>query len=313
MTASYSHKPRHIRLVAPSGYPENPADVTRAVERLHAEGHHVDNLAAARRRFERFAGTDDERAADIDALADTTVPLPDIVLAVRGGYGAMRLLHGLDYDGIARRCADKPPIIVGHSDFTALQMALLTHARVITFGGPMLARNFGQENLNRFTMAHFWAILQSSEYTVHGTVRDQPDLDVSGVLWGGNLAMLAALAGTPFMPSIDGGILFVEDVNEQPFRTERMLYQLYLAGILQRQQALVMGTFSGGAAADYNNGFSLDSVAEQIGRVAGIPVVRGLQFGHVDEMLTLPVGAQGRLRAGATGFSLTMSGYPTLA
>lgn len=309
---SVSPKPCHIRLLAPSGYPEESHDVDRALERLRAQGHEIDNVAATRRRYERFAGTDSERAADLNGLADPSRPVPDIALAVRGGYGAVRLLHGLDYAGIARRFADKTPIIVGHSDFTAIQLALLTQAKVVTFGGPMLARNFGQAELSDFTMRHFWGIVSASEYTVHGTEPRQTPVDASGTLWGGNLAMLAALVGTPFMPDIDGGILFIEDINEQPFRTERMLYQLLLAGILQKQQAVIMGTFSESSAIAYNNGFTLDSVVAQITEASGVPIIRGLAFGHIDDMLTLPVGASARLLSGEHGFTLTMSGYPTL-
>lgn len=310
--SSLSNKPRTIRIVAPSAYPEAPDEVALALKRLHEAGHHVENIAATQRRFERFAGTDSERAADLNNLADPSSPIPDVVMAVRGGYGATRLLHGLDYKGIGRRLREQPPVMVGYSDFTAIQMALLTQCKLITFNGPMLARNFGQPELSAFTMEHFWGIIQSDEYTVHGDAPDQPELDVSGTLWGGNLAMLASLAGTPFLPDIDGGILFIEDIYEQPFRTERMLYQLYLAGVLQKQQAIVMGIFSESEAACFNNGFTLDSVAEQITAVSGVPVVQGLQFGHVDNMLTMPVGAQAHLQSGTKGFSLTMSGYPTL-
>ncbi len=313
MTFSSSVKPRLIRLVAPSGYPDNPVNAKRGVERLQEEGHTVDNIAATERRFERFAGTDNERAADLNDLADASRPTPDIVMAVRGGYGAHRLLHGLDYAGMQRQLTGKSTVIVGYSDFTAIQMALLSQSKLVTFGGPMLASNVGQPQSSGFTMSHFWQIIQSPTYTVTGTLPDQPTVDVEGTLWGGNLAMLAALVGTPFLPDIDGGILFIEDINEQPFRTERMLYQLQLAGILQKQQAIVMGIFSESSALEYNNGFTLDSVAEQISRVSGVPVIRGLQFGHVENMLTLPVGAHARLVSGAEGFALTMSGYPMLS
>lgn len=313
MTFSSSVKPRLIRLVAPSGYPDVPSNAERGVQRLRDDGHTVDNVAAIERRFERFAGTDGERAADLNGLADTSQPTPDIVMAVRGGYGAHRLLHSLDYAGIQRQLAGRATIIVGFSDFTAIHMALLSQSKLITFAGPMLASNVGLPDGSAFTMSHFWQIVQSPHYTVRGTVPDQPVLDVEGTLWGGNLAMLAALAGTPFLPDIEGGILFIEDIHEQPFRTERMLYQLLLAGVLQKQQAIVMGAFSESSAIAYNNGFTLDSVAEQIARVSGVPVIRGLPFGHIDEIVTLPVGAHARLVSGAAGFAMTMSGYPTLS
>ena len=117
--------------------------------------------------------------------------------------------------------------------------------------------------------------------------------------------MLASLVGTPYMPPVEGGILFVEDVNEQPFRLERMLYQLHLAGILERQQALVLGDFSGGKPFEYDNGYDLNTMIEQVSSVIGIPVITGLQFGHIPNLMTLPVGADAHLVADAHGFKLT--------
>ena len=121
-------QPRTIDFVAPSGYPHDPAAVERALERLRAQGHRLENVHATKRRFQRFGGTDGERAADLNRLADPSRRLPDIVLAVRGGYGASRILHGLDYEGLQRRLADQPVAIVGHSDFTAIQLRALLRA-----------------------------------------------------------------------------------------------------------------------------------------------------------------------------------------
>jgi muramoyltetrapeptide carboxypeptidase len=301
-----------IHLVAPSGYAVSPERTALARNRLVAAGHRVEGIACATRRFERFAGTDSERLADFTHLVGSPDPVPDIVMSLRGGYGATRLLADLDYEGLAERFAEGRTVIVGHSDFTAVQLALLARAKLVTFAGPMLG-NFGHDVLNPFTMARFWELIQQSSYTINGTVPDQAVLDVEGVLWGGNLAMLSALVGTPFMPDIDGGILFIEDVHEQPYRIERMLYQLHLAGILEKQQAIVMGVFTGsGGAEAYNNGYDLGKTAEHIARVSGVPVVQGLPFGHVDAMATLPVGGHARLVSGAHGFHLTVSGYPQI-
>lgn len=304
---------RTIELIAPSGYPHDQEVLHRALHRLHAQGHRVDGVDATRRRYQRFAGTDGERAAELNRLADPSRELPDIVLTVRGGYGAMRILHGLDYSGLQRRLIDQPVALVGHSDFTAIQLALLARAGVKTFGGPMLMSDFGAEDLSEFTMRHFWLALTKPSMTVTSHVPQAQAVDVSGMLWGGNLAVLASLVGTPYMPPVQGGILFVEDVNEQPFRLERMLYQLHLSGILAQQQALVLGDFSGGRSYDYDNGYDLQAMIEQVRSVIGIPVVTGLQFGHVPDMLTLPVGADAHLVAGAHGFKLTLSGYPCLS
>jgi muramoyltetrapeptide carboxypeptidase len=306
-------KSRTIDLVAPSGYPQDPSAVERGLRRLHGEGHKLENIDATRRKFQRFGGTDAERAADLNRLADPSRRLPDIVLAVRGGYGASRILHGLDYRGLQRRLADQPVAIVGHSDFTAIQCALFAQANVKSFGGPMFVGDFGAEEVSAFTMHHFWHALTHPTMTVKSDTPQPQSVDASGMLWGGNLAILASLVGTPYLPPVEGGILFIEDVNEHPFRIERMLYQLHLAGVLGRQQAILMGEFSGGRLADYDNGYTLDEMIEQMRKVTGIPIVTGLQFGHIDDLLTLPFGASAHLVANEQGFTLKLSDYPHLA
>lgn len=303
---------RTIEIVAPSGYPPDQAAAERGIARLRAEGHRVQAEQVAQRRHLRFGGTDAQRAEDLNRLADPARELPDIVLALRGGYGAVRILDSLDYAGLARRLAGAPIAICGHSDFTAIQLALLARANLVTFGGPMLTANFGAETVSAFTSEHFWRALESPVFTISEATAQAYTVDVSGTLWGGNLAMITALVGTPYMPEIDGGILFVEDVNEHPYRVERMFYQLHLGGILARQQAIVLGDFTGGKLSPYDNGFDLTAVIEQIGRVTGLPIVTGLRFGHGADLATLPFGAQARLRAGPDGFSLNVSGHPTL-
>ncbi len=304
---------RSIEIVAPSGYPPDALAAERGMARLRAQGHKVRGGEAALRRHLRFGGTDAERAQDLNRLADPAHGLPDIVLALRGGYGAVRILDALDYTGLARRLAGQRIAICGHSDFTAIQLALFARAGLVTFGGPMVTANFGAQVESAFTLEHFWQALESPEFTVRETIAQAHEIDVSGTLWGGNLAMIAALVGTPYMPRIEGGILFIEDVNEHPYRIERMLYQLHLAGILARQRAIVLGDFTGGKLSPYDNGFDLSSVIEQIGTLTGLPIVTGLQFGHGPDILTLPFGARARLQAGRDGFALTVSGHPTLS
>ncbi|MBN3791370.1 muramoyltetrapeptide carboxypeptidase [Burkholderia sp. Ac-20353] len=305
--ASYS-----IRLLAPSGYPHDPDAINRALERLSGAQHRIENIEATQRRYQRFGGTDGERAGDLNRLADPERPLPDIGIAVRGGYGAARILHGLDYRGLERRLRDQPIALVGHSDFTAIQLALYAKARIKTFGGPMLSADFGAETPSDFTMKHFWQTIAQPSTTIVAEAPQVQSVNVSGTLWGGNLAILTSLVGTPYMPDIDGGILFIEDVNEQPFRIERMIYQLHLSGLLARQQALVIGQFTGGRPFEYDNGYDMQAMLEQVRAVIGIPVVTGLQFGHVPDLVTLPFGAHAQLVANAHGFRLTLSDYPHL-
>jgi muramoyltetrapeptide carboxypeptidase len=305
MTPSYD-----IRLIAPSGYPHNPEAMVRGIARLEEAGHRVQGKDVLERRELRFAGSDAERAADINALADASGPLPDVVLAIRGGYGAHPLLPMLDYDGLRARLGDTPVALVGHSDFTALQCALFARSGLVTLGGPMLGPDFGAPELDAQTWEHFWATLTADEGRATWGTPAAPALDVQGTLWGGNLAMLTSLIGSPFFPEIDGGILFVEDVAEPAFRVERMLYHLLHAGVLARQKALVIGDFTSYRTTEYDNGYDLGATFERIAAAAGIPIVHGLPFGHDAAKFTLPFGAPGRLAVADGTAVLTFNGHP---
>ncbi|EDS9541649.1 muramoyltetrapeptide carboxypeptidase [Salmonella enterica] len=299
-----------FHLIAPSGYCINQQAALRGVQRLTDAGHQVENDEVIRRRYQRFAGTDAERLADVNSLASLTSP-DTIVMPVRGGYGASRLLDRIDWQALASRQQRDPLLICGHSDFTAIQAGLLAQANVITFSGPMLAANFGAETLNTFTEQHFWLALRKAQYTVEWQ-GDGPQCDVQGTLWGGNLAMLISLIGTPWMPTIDKGILVLEDVNEHPFRVERMLLQLEYAGILNRQSAIVLGSFSGAAPNEYDAGYSLESVYAFLRSRLSVPLITGLDFGHEQRTVTLPIGANATLKNTRQGTQLTLSGHPTL-
>ncbi|ELI2616668.1 muramoyltetrapeptide carboxypeptidase [Salmonella enterica] len=299
-----------FHLIAPSGYCINQQAALRGVQRLTDAGHQVENDEVIRRRYQRFAGTDAERLADVNSLASLTSP-DTIVMPVRGGYGASRLLDRIDWQSLASRQQRNPLLICGHSDFTAIQAGLLAQANVITFSGPMLAANFGAETLNTFTEQHFWLALRKAQFTVEWQ-GDGPQCDAQGTLWGGNLAMLISLISTPWMPTIDKGILVLEDVNEHPFRVERMLLQLEYAGILNRQSAIVLGSFSGAAPNEYDAGYSLESVYAFLRSRLSVPLITGLDFGHEQRTVTLPIGANATLKNTRQGTQLTLSGHPTL-
>lgn len=299
-----------FHLIAPSGYCINQQAALRGVQRLTDAGHQVENDEVIRRRYQRFAGTDAERLADVNSLASLTSP-DTIVMPVRGGYGASRLLDRIDWQALASRQQRDPLLICGHSDFTAIQTGLLAQANVITFSGPMLAANFGAETLNTFTEQHFWLALRKAQFTVEWQ-GDGPQCEVQGTLWGGNLAMLISLIGTPWMPTIDKGILVLEDVNEHPFRVERMLLQLEYAGILNRQSAIILGSFSGAAPNEYDAGYSLESVYAFLRSRLSVPLITGLDFGHEQRTVTLPIGANATLKNTRQGTQLTLSGHPTL-
>lgn len=247
-----------FHLIAPSGYCIKQHAALRGIQRLTDAGHQVNNVEVIARRCERFAGTETERLEDLNSLARLTTP-NTIVLAVRGGYGASRLLADIDWQALVARQQHDPLLICGHSDFTAIQCGLLAQGNVITFSGPMLVANFGADELNAFTEHHFWLALRNKTFTIEWQ-GEGPTCQTEGTLWGGNLAMLISLIGTPWMPKIENGILVLEDINEHPFRVERMLLQLYHAGILPRQKAIILGSFSGSTPNDYDAGYNLESV-----------------------------------------------------
>lgn len=305
-----------IHLIAPSGYPHDRAAMTRGVERLQNAGCSVSGLDVLERSEQRYAGSDAERVADLNALATLDV-LPDIALAIRGGYGATRLLERLHYDALRERLGDSDTLLVGYSDFTALQLALHAKSGLCTFSGPMLGADFGAETPSEFTWQHFWDTVRAPSAQVEWATTSRSELDVEGPLWGGNLAVLCSLIGTPYFPGIDGrgiegGILFVEDVGEPPFRIERMLYQLQLSGVLGRQRALVLGDFSKCRPSGYDNGYDLADSFGQIRRASGVAVVDGMPVGHEPDKFTLPFGAPARLRVSDGKARLDFSGYPHL-
>jgi muramoyltetrapeptide carboxypeptidase len=255
-------------------------------------------------REQRFAGNDDLRASDLQRFAtDRTL---DVVLAARGGYGLSRILGRLDYAAIARAGR----ILVGYSDFTAFNLALLARTGAISFQGPA-ASDFAARRPDAFTIEQFFATLENRQHALSFNAGGS-DLSVKGKLWGGNLAMVCALLGTPFFPTVRGGILFLEDVNEPAYRIERMLLQLFHAGVLERQRAILLGAFDPVTPMPHDNGFDLDAAIECIRAIARVPVVTGLPFGHVACKATLPVGAPARLTVRGGLAELSFGGYPRL-
>lgn len=297
-------------LVAPSGYCLNQEAAYRGVQRLQEAGHQVLHQEVIPRRQQRFAGTEHERLNDINQLA-TLDGANRIVMAVRGGYGASRLLPHIDWQALAARQRQNPLIICGHSDFTAIQMGLLAKGSIITFSGPMLAGNFGAETMDPFTEHHFWQALHNPEFTLEWQ-GEGPDCRTQGTLWGGNLAMITSLIGTPWLPQIANGILVLEDINEHPFRVERMLLQLLNSGILANQRAIVLGSFTGAQPNDYDAGYDLPQVRDYLRAQLDVPLISGLDFGHEQRTVTLPLGANALLVNNAATTTLTLSGHPVL-
>jgi muramoyltetrapeptide carboxypeptidase len=295
-----------IAIVAPGGYAPDEAAFRLALARLEERGWLVHNYYDPARKHQRFGGSDAERVGQLHAAARD--PDVDIIIALRGGYGMSRLLPLLDYELLAA----SGKRIVGHSDVTALQLALLATTGATSFAGPMICDDFSRAEPNPYAMQSLTDCLRGPQHQVRWEGGDNARLDVSGTLWGGNLAMIVHLLGTPYLPQVDGGILFVEDINEHPYRVERMLLQLLYAGVLGRQRALVLGDFSGYRLSDYDNGYGFSSMLSYLREVLPLPVVTGLPFGHIPAKATLAVGSQGRLLMSDIETRVSMTGYPTL-
>ena len=212
-----------VRLIAPSGYPNDAEIAKRGVAVLQSQGCDLVNTECLARQHQRFAGDDDARLADLRQIA--TGSGQEIAMAIRGGYGLTRLLDRIDFAAIHQRAQATDAIIVGHSDFTVFSLAYLAATGGVTFAGPHLCSDFALPELDAYMVEHFWGILRNPNYTLRVEVPQTTARPghIAGTLWGGNLAMLCSLIGTPYLPKIDGGILFVEDVNEHPYRVERML------------------------------------------------------------------------------------------
>lgn len=293
-----------IGLVAPSGYVPDRRVIDRAAAFFAARGWTVKTGKSVFARAERFAGPDALRLADLQRFA--VDPTLDVVLAARGGYGMTRLLGRVDFAAIRART----PVIIGYSDFTAFHLAYLASGGV-SFAGPS-AGDFGAKVPDRYMIEHFFGVLEHRRYAVEFDA-DGPACNVAGRLWGGNLALVTALVGTPFLPRVRGGILFLEDVNEPAYRIERMLVQLAQAGILDRQRAILLGAFEPVPAMPNDNGYSLGSVVKFLRKLVRAPVVAGLPFGHVARKLTLPVGGHAALAVRRGRAQLALGRYPTMS
>jgi len=273
-----------IGLYAPASFAVEPDAVARAVTRLEAAGHTVIVDPTVSTRWQRFSASDLERLAAVLRMAQD--PRVELVVAVRGGYGWSRILSRLDWPMLA---ASRKRWL-GHSDFTAFQLAALARTRMVTFGGPLAAYDFGAEDPSAFTLEHCWGLLGSERYGVEFPLEGPPDFAAEGTLWGGNLSMLTHLVGTPYLPRVEGGILFIEDTGEHPYRIERMLYQLHYAGVLARQHVLLIGSLDGFALGRNDNGYDVPAMVAHARATFGVPIFTGLPFGHCRDKLTLPVG-----------------------
>ena len=290
----------HIYIYSPSGAVRDKAAFRRGIKRLQAGGHEVEIDADALSSHQRFAGDDDTRLAAIGRAAASGA---QVALISRGGYGLTRLLPRLPFAEL-QQAIERGTQFVGLSDFTALQLALLAQTGGQTWAGPALLADFGvQDEPDEIMQDCFDDLLVGqgegtgwrlplSDLRAHPELSGEEGWGVEQArLWGGNLSVLVSLLGTPYFPQIEGGLLFLEDVGEHPYRIERMLTQLLHAGVLGRQKAVLLGQFNRFQLVPHDKGFKLQSVVDWLRSQLKVPVLTGLPFGHVPTKVLLPVGA----------------------
>ncbi|MES1258963.1 MAG: LD-carboxypeptidase [Gemmatimonadota bacterium] len=301
-----------IALLAPSGPLLERDHAERGVELCWHLGYEPVVMPNADKAWGYLAGTDDQRLADLNsALTD---PAIDAVWCLRGGNGMNRIVDRVDFAGFAAR----PKPVLGYSDITVLLLALTTKTNVVTFHAPM-----ARFAMPHFSREHFDRVLVNTEAAGRlGRLRTNPEVLVpqrgrivavvpgraSGRLIGGNLTLIQALIGTPYLPDLKGVILFLEDIGEDLYRIDRMLGHLRLAGILDKLAGVAIGHFSRMRHATSEGGFGLDEVLRHYFAALNIPVAYGFPIGHVAEQWTLPIGVMAELNAEGGELALLQAG-----
>jgi muramoyltetrapeptide carboxypeptidase len=284
---------KHIYVYSPSGAVRDKAAFRRGIKRLELLGHEVEVDKDALTSHLRFAGDDAARLAAVHRAAASGA---DVALISRGGYGITRMLADIKYKRIAKAIAGGTRF-VGISDFTALQLALMSKTGAVSWAGPAVCEGFGALPEPDDIMEDcFNDMLQGqgegAGWRLPSPVVKSPIAIRNATLWGGNLAMLVSLLGTPYFPEVKNGVLFLEDVGEHPYRIERMLSQLLHGGILAKQKAIVLGQFTEYKLTSHDRGFKLSTVEKWIASKVKAPVLAGLPYGHVQTKVMLPVGAK---------------------
>ena len=283
----------HIYIFSPSGAVRDKPAFRRGLKHLRGLGHEVEVDADALSSHLRFAGDDDTRLAAIGRAAASGA---DVALVTRGGYGLTRLLPALPYAAIAK-AVETGTQFVGISDFTAFELAVMAKTGAITWQGPALGEDFGApDGVDEIMQACFDDLLleqgEGAGWRLPAAEADAALEVHNAKLWGGNLAVLVSLLGTPYLPKVKGGVLFLEDVGEHPYRLERMLTQLLHSGVLAQQKAIVLGQFTNYKLVPHDKGFKFASVVTWLRSQVAVPVLTGLPFGHVPTKVLLPVGAK---------------------
>lgn len=279
-----------IGLIAPASAPSAEEKISKGIRYLEDLGYRVKVAENARAKHGYLAGTDAQRIADLNGMLRD--PQVKAIFALRGGYGTPRLLPFVDYAAVRRQ----PKILVGYSDLTGLQMALYRKTGLVTFSGPMPAVEFWKPQ-DASSEEHFWRVVTSTKRvgkllnpadaplrTIHAGVQEGP-------LLGGNLSLIVSSLGTPYTPTYRGAVLALEDIDEEPYRLDRMFTHLRNAGILKNLHGLLMGHCTGWMPSDPTKPMlKLDEMLAEVYPWVKAPTVENFQYGHIPCKVTLPLG-----------------------
>ncbi len=244
-----------------------------------------------------LAGTDEERATDLHAMfSDKRVKA---IICVRGGYGTPRLLSLLNYKLIARN----PKIFVGYSDITALQLVFWKKCRLMTFHGPMAGVEMANQ-IDPFTEEMFWQCVTSTKKLGRLSLPEEPKVETlhtgkaSGRLLGGNLSLIVSLLGTQYQPGFTDSILFIEEIEEEPYRVDRMMTQLYNSNVFSKSNGMLLGQFTDCNPKDPTKpSLITEEVLQDSAAKFAKPTLANLPFGHISKKMTLPAGLRVKMDA----------------
>lgn len=296
-----------VGIISPSAATADRMEFTYAKEAMEALGFNVKLGENLKNRFGHLAGTDEERAKDLnDMFADPEVKA---VICIRGGSGAARILPLINYETIK----SNPKPLLGYSDITALHCAIYSQAGLITFHGQNGTGSWNSFNVKQFEKVFF----QKEMVTYQNEVSKGDDLvskgnriqtlkggAAEGRILGGNLTVLTALSGTPYYPDFKDAILFIEDIAEDPYRIDRMMSTLQLNGTLAQIKGFIFGQCSGCTPGGGYGAFTVDQIMDQYILPLGIPAFTGAMIGHIPKQFIIPVGAKVKMDADAGTFSI---------
>ncbi|MBN8544791.1 MAG: LD-carboxypeptidase [Ignavibacteria bacterium] len=278
-----------IALITPASSPSKISRVEEGIKFLNERGYRTVMLPNCMKQKGYLAGSDQERIDDIhSAFSNEEVKA---IISLRGGYGAGRLLQGIDYSIIR----SNPKIFCGYSDLTTLQMAFLVKTGLVSFAAPMAAVDFAGE-LSEYTLKSFFDIVESGK---SGEVIAPKGISMSGnrkgmasgKIYGGNLAVYCSMLGSEYLPDPSGKIFFFEDVSEPPYRIDRFLNQLFLNGYFEKAAGFIFGQFTEGDPGDGPTLSQAEVFEHYISKI-NKPVITNFPFGHVKDLYTIPFGIE---------------------